>query len=79
MPACLAKVMALSIGLRAMSVSHKCLCKDVGWKWVDLAPSIGFRAMSCNNPVNYHTYRLIGSHTIGRSALGVPILVHLKY
>ena len=32
-PACLAKVLALSIGFRAMSVSHKCLYKAVGWKW----------------------------------------------
>ena len=31
MPACLAKVLALSIAFRAMSVSHKCLCKAVGW------------------------------------------------
>ena len=36
MPACLAKVLALSIGFRfrAMSVSHKCPCKAVGWKWL---------------------------------------------
>ena len=34
-PACLAKVMALSIGFRVMSVNNKCPRKAVGCKWVD--------------------------------------------